>query len=70
MRQTWSVHSTKAYYTGPAMQHYRYYKVHIQKTLAKRIADTVTFLPHNISMLYKITKEATLARIHNLIKLL
>ena len=64
------MHGTKAYYTGPAMQHYRCYEVHIQKTLAKRIADTVTFLPHNISMPHKITKEATLARIHDLIKLL
>ena len=52
------------------MQYYCCYEVHIQKTLVKRIADTVTFLPHNISMPDKISKEAVLDKIHDLILLL
>ena len=44
------MHGTKAYYTAPAMKHYRCYEVHVQRMLAKRIADTITFLPHNITM--------------------
>ena len=52
------------------MQHYRCYEIHVQKTLAKRIADTVTFLPHNMSMPDRISKEAALDKIHDLIKLL
>ena len=50
MHRTLSVHGIKAYYAAPTMKNYRRCKVHIQKTLAKRIADTITFLPHNIKM--------------------
>ena len=64
------MHGTKAFYIVPAMKHYRCYKVHIQKTLAKRIADTITFLPYNITMPNQISKTAALEKIHDLIKLL
>ena len=52
------------------MQYYRCYEVDVQKTLVKWIADTVTFLPHNISMPDKISKETALDKIHDLILLL
>ena len=64
------MHGTKAFYTAPAMKHYRCYEVHIQKILAKRIADTITFLPHNITMPNQISKTVALEKIHDLIKLL
>ena len=52
------------------MKHYRCYEVHIQKMLAKRIADTITFLPHNITMPNIISISNALAQIKDLIKLL
>ena len=64
------MHRTKSYYTGLAIKYYRCYKVHIEKTLAKRIADTVAFLPYNITIPPITTKEAVLSRIKDLIKLL
>ena len=69
-RKSWAVHGTKAYYTAPAMRHYRCYEVHVQRTLAKRIADTVTFLPHNLTMPNLISTTNAIDRIKDLIKLL
>jgi len=64
------VYGTKAYYIAPALKHYRCYEVHIQKTLAKRIVDTITFLPHNIIMPNTTSKPIALTHILDLIKLL
>ena len=44
--------------------------MHMHKTLSKRIAHTITFLPHNIQMPNAISAEAALDRIKDLIKLL
>jgi len=68
--KSWAVHGTKAYYTAPAMKHYRYYEVHVQRTLAKRIANTITFLPHNITMPNIISTKNAISLIKDLIKLL
>ena len=47
---TWSPHNTEAWYLGPAMNHYRQHRVFVPATGKERIADTVTWLPHNIHM--------------------
>ena len=65
--KTWAVHSTKAYYIGPALNYYQCYEVHIQKTLTKRIADAITFLPHNIEIPETISKTVAIAKINDLI---
>ena len=70
VRGTWSVHSLNAFYTTPVMQHYRCYVVHATKTLAKRVSDTVTFLPHDIAMPPVVSSESALAKIEDLIKIL
>ena len=69
-RKSWAVHRTKAYYTALAMRHYRCYEVHVQKTLAKRIADTAIFLPHNLTMPNLISTTNAISLIKDLIKLL
>ena len=68
--QTWAVYRSKAYYTAPVLKYYRCYKVHIQKTLAKRITDTIVFLLYNIDMLKTISVKVVLDQIKDLIKLL
>ena len=52
------------------MKHYRCFEVHVEKSLAKRTSETITFLPHNISMPNTISKSASLERIEDLVKLL
>jgi hypothetical protein len=44
-RQTWDPHGTNGWYLGPAMDHYRCYRVYTNATKAERIIDTVEFFP-------------------------
>ena len=50
LRETWAPHAVEGWYTGPALKHYRCYKVHVGKTSAERIADTLTWYPSQVSM--------------------
>ena len=70
VRGTWSVRGLNAFYTAPEMQHYRCYGVHVTKILAKRVSDTVTFLPHDITMPPVVSRKSALAKIEDLIKIL
>lgn len=45
-RQTWEPHGQDGWYIGPAMEHYRCYKVYVSATGAERIADTIEFFPN------------------------
>ena len=47
-RGSWEPHGVIAYYTGPAMHHYRCYTVFVPKKRTEQITDTVTFLPSHI----------------------
>eukprot|EP00957_Ditylum_brightwellii_P055308 4192017-Ditylum_brightwellii.AAC.1 len=40
-KATWALNGTKAWYIGPPLEHYRYYKCFIVKTKAERIGDTI-----------------------------
>ena len=50
VRKTWSLHGVEGWYLGPAMEHYRCYRVIASKTGGERITDTVQFFPHDIPM--------------------
>ena len=49
-RASWDLHGVDGRYLGPAMEHYRCYRVYVTKTRAERIADTVEFPPADIPM--------------------
>ena len=49
-RKSWAPHGKPGFYLGPAMEHYRCYRVYILETNAERVADTVEFFPHKIPM--------------------
>jgi hypothetical protein len=49
-RTSWATHGTPGWYTGPAMDHYRCYKIFIPKTNSTRITDTVEFFPTTFAM--------------------
>ena len=46
-RRSFDTHAIKAFFVGPAMEHYRCFKVHVPSTGGVRIADTVRWFPHN-----------------------
>ena len=50
VRETWAPRATRAWYLGPAMSHYRCYRVWIVETQAERIVDTVAWFPTYVSM--------------------
>jgi hypothetical protein len=52
-RASWDPHGLDGYYLGPALEHYRFYQVHITKTKGARIVDTVEFPPAKLAILSK-----------------
>jgi hypothetical protein len=44
-RGTWATHGLDGFYLGPALQHYRCWRMYITSTRATRISDTVAWLP-------------------------
>ena len=47
-RGTWAPHSQEGWYVGPAMEHYRCYRIYFPQTRAERIVDTVEFFPTKV----------------------
>ena len=45
LRGTWAAHAINAWYLGPALHHYRCYRVYIAETRGERIADTLVWFP-------------------------
>ena len=43
-RKTWAPHAAEGWYLGPALDHYKCYRVYCTKTGAERITDTVQFV--------------------------
>ena len=41
VRGSWDVHAVKVWYTGPAMHHYRCYRVWVWEMMDEYIADTL-----------------------------
>ena len=49
-RSSWAPHGVPGYYLGPALQHYRSYRVWSSTTKAIRITDTVAWFPHGLTV--------------------
>jgi hypothetical protein len=49
-RRTWAPHGQDGWYIGPALEHYRCYKVHINKTRSNKIVETVEDFPEKITL--------------------
>ena len=47
---SWEPHADLAWYTGPAMHHYRYYRVWAWETCAERIDNTISWFPSTLVM--------------------
>ena len=57
IRKTWAPHGVEGWYLGPALEHYRCYRVYAAKTGGERVSDTVQFFPHVIPMPGTTAKE-------------
>ena len=44
-RPSFGYQSTSSFYIGPAMNHYRCYKVYIPTTSSEQVTDTIDFSP-------------------------
>eukprot|EP00957_Ditylum_brightwellii_P178000 13558420-Ditylum_brightwellii.AAC.1 len=66
-RASWGFKVEDAWYVGPAMKHYRCYKVVMKQSTAQQISDSVQFEHHSVHIpsiapaqrLEKATKELT-----------
>ena len=67
VRTTWAPHAVDGWYLGPAMHHYRCYRVWIWETSAERITDTLAWLPTRVKMLTANSTEAATAAARDLI---
>ena len=47
VRTSWGVHAKEGFYNGPALKHYRCYKVHITEIGQAQISDRVVFFPEH-----------------------
>jgi hypothetical protein len=56
-RKTWVPHGQDGWYIGPAMEHYRCYKVYITKIRSNRIVETVEFFPHKFELPFPSSSE-------------
>ena len=67
MRETWSPHGTEGWYLGPAMNHYRCYRVYANETKAERIADTLAWFPTTVKMPTASSTDAAITAANDLI---
>jgi hypothetical protein len=56
-RRTWAPHGQDGWYIGPALEHYRCYRVYVNKTRGERIDETVEFFPEEFQLPFLSTQE-------------
>lgn len=64
---TWYYYVTEGFYLGPAMDHFRYHRIYVKETRAKRISDTVQFIPTHCRMPYASSVDKALVALKNLV---
>lgn len=70
VRETWAPHAVEGWYLGPALKHYRCYRVWIPATGAERISDTLVWFPCHVKMPALSSTEAATAAARDLIQAL
>jgi hypothetical protein len=70
VRQSWDPRAIDAWYIGPAMKHYRRYRVWIWNTRSERVADTLTWFPTRVIMPTISSLDLAMAAANDFIKAL
>ena len=67
-RRSWAPHASEGFYIGPALDHYRCFRVLNPRTNAIRISETVRWMPHNtISVPTPTPDDLLRSSIHDLV---
>lgn len=69
-RKSWDPHGTNGWYLGPALEHYRCYRVFANKTKAERTSDTVEFFPQHTPVPYRTPTDVAIHATQDLIQVL
>ena len=69
-RGTFDPHTIPGWYLGPAMHHYRCYRVWIPETSSVCVTDNVTWLPHNTPLPTATTEDLIIASANDLMSAL
>ena len=69
-RLSWDPHSTDGWYLGPALEHYRCYRVFTTKTKSERTTDTVEFFPQKTIVPYQSPTDVAIKATEDLIRVL
>ena len=67
---TWSKHGVSGWYIGPALDHYRWYKVFVTEKKSEIISDVVEFPPQNVRMPRVLSTDAATLAEQDLVELL
>ena len=70
VRETWAPHAVAGWYIGPAMHHYRCFRVWTSETQAERIADTLAWFPTKVLMPSASSCDIAIAAANDLIQAL
>jgi hypothetical protein len=70
VRETWAPHAVDGWYIGPAMHHYRCFRVWIAETHAKCISDTLSWFPSHVLMPTASSVDTAIAAVHDLTRAL
>jgi hypothetical protein len=69
-RTSWSPHALDGWYTGPALDSYRCYKVWIWETRGERICETISWFPTKVTMPLASSTDLILAGIQDIVRAL
>lgn len=64
VRGSWAVHGKAGFYIGPAMKHYRCFKVYVTETSRERVTDTLSWHP----VAYKLPGSSPLEELNTAVK--
>jgi hypothetical protein len=56
-RRTWATHGQDGWYIGPALEHYRCYRVYMNKTRSERVVNTVDLYPTEVKVIFPSSKD-------------
>ena len=65
-RGSYDTHVVPGWYIGPALHHYRCYRVWIPETNSERVTDNLTWVPHNIPVPTATQKDLIIASANDL----
>ena len=66
-RKSWAPHANDAWYIGPALEHYRCFRVYMRETQSERITDTLTWFPKHVPLPTATSTELIVAGLQDVV---